>query len=135
MPGLHLVAAARGSVPIADLLWFTSGRAVEERALGGIDELLLGTPFERVVLELEPSGGGAPSLARLASRTPPGVLSAWRALRRHRTEVLLALGGFTALPAAIAARLRIVLEHRHAQPSRDRRRIVYLGQHELVAQV
>lgn len=103
VPGLHLLAAARahGAAP-ADLVWFTSGRAVEEPALAGLADLA--PQCERVVLPLEPSGGGAPGLLQLARRTLPATLRARRALRRHRSEVLLGLGGFTSLPAVLAAR-------------------------------
>lgn len=102
-PGLHLVeSTAPGE--LADLLWFTSGRAVEERVLARLERLSGAPPHERVRLDLEPAGGGAPSLARLALRSAPNVARARAALRRHRSEVLLALGGFTALPAVLAAR-------------------------------
>jgi UDP-N-acetylglucosamine:LPS N-acetylglucosamine transferase len=103
VPGLHLLADARsrGRAP-TDLVWFTSGRAVEEPALAGLSELA--PACERVVLPLEPAGGGAPGLARLARRALPATLRARRALRAHRSEVLLGLGGFTSLPAVLAAR-------------------------------
>lgn len=104
VPGLHVLehAATRGG--LADLVWFTSGREVEERVLARLGERAAPTPVERVVLELEPRGGGAPSRARLVLRTPPSVMAARIALVRHRPDVLLALGGFTCLPAVIAAR-------------------------------
>ncbi|TAJ17648.1 MAG: UDP-N-acetylglucosamine--N-acetylmuramyl-(pentapeptide) pyrophosphoryl-undecaprenol N-acetylglucosamine transferase, partial [Planctomycetota bacterium] len=53
---------------------------------------------------LEPDGGGAPSLAGLCLRTWPCVWTARAALRRHRTQAVLGLGGFTCLPAVLAAR-------------------------------
>ena len=103
VPGLHLVerSALGGAPGIEDLLWFTSGRAVEEHALAALPEASV---LERVKLELEPRLGGAPSKLRLLTHTPPSVLRARRALKRHRTEVLLGLGGFTTLPAVLAAR-------------------------------
>jgi len=58
----------------------------------------------RVTLRLEPEGGGAPSLGRLARRALPAARVARRALREHRAQVLLGLGGFTSLPAVLAAR-------------------------------
>jgi UDP-N-acetylglucosamine--N-acetylmuramyl-(pentapeptide) pyrophosphoryl-undecaprenol N-acetylglucosamine transferase len=61
-----------------------------------------------VKLAIEPHGGGAPSRARLALRTPGAVLRARESLVAHRSQVLLGLGGFTSLPAVLAARsLRI----------------------------
>src|SRR5262245_33373630 len=67
VPGLHLLdaageqGAAAGAAPLADLLWLTSGRQVEERVLSGLEARLAPLPVERVGLPLEPEGGGAPS--------------------------------------------------------------------------
>lgn len=105
-PGLHLLAHALAEPEqfgVADVLWFQTGRAVEERAFGDF-EARAAWPVERVPLRLEPEGGGAPSLAHLARHTLPAVVAARRALMRHRSEVLLGLGGFTCLPAVLAAR-------------------------------
>lgn len=105
VPGLHLVAHARAvGIPLADLLWFQSGRAVEERVFAGSGPIFEGLPCERVVLPLENPGGGAPSRAQLALRAPAAVMAARRALAAHRSEILLGLGGFTCLPAVVAAR-------------------------------
>lgn len=136
VPGLHVLAAARarGGAQVEDLVWFTSGRAVEERVLARLDEYVASadaganhivaateprvatqrsvatenrrahTRVERVALVLEPEGGGAPSRSTLVLRTPRAVSVARRALVAHRSEVLLALGGFTGLPAVLAAR-------------------------------
>ncbi|MCY2960726.1 MAG: UDP-N-acetylglucosamine--N-acetylmuramyl-(pentapeptide) pyrophosphoryl-undecaprenol N-acetylglucosamine transferase [Planctomycetota bacterium] len=105
VPGLHLLAAARatGRSP-ADLVWFTSGRPVEERVFGGAAALLADLSHERVVLPLERAGGGAPSRAQLVLRAPAAVVAARRALVAHKSHVLLGLGGFTSLPAVVAAR-------------------------------
>ena len=105
VPGLHLLAHldARG-VELEDLVWFTSGRAVEERVF---EEGTAEGPrpgLARVPLPLEPQGGGAPSLARLAARLAPTAWRARRALLAHRSEVVLGLGGFTSAPAILAAR-------------------------------
>lgn len=128
VPGLHLVAraladdAALSATPaIDDLLWFTSGRSVEERLLGDFTPPF---PFERRVLELEPSGGGAPSLTRLGTRTPRAFLAARRALAQHESQVLVGLGGFTTLPAALAARslgVPVALLEINAAPGRATR--------------
>lgn len=122
VPGLHLVeraAAIDGRGPrLDDLLWFTSGRAIEDRVLAELDSPC---PFERVVLELEPPGGGAPGPARIARRTPATFLAARRALRAHESEVFLGLGGFTSWPAALAARslgLPVALLEINAAPGR-----------------
>lgn len=114
VPGLHLLATARAGGPrIGDVLWFTSGRAIEDRVLERLevdarerDASAVSTvpAFERVRLALEPNGGGAPAKSALFWRTPRAVLTARRALMAHKSQVLLGLGGFTALPAVIAAR-------------------------------
>ncbi|MAF66164.1 MAG: hypothetical protein CMJ84_10975 [Planctomycetes bacterium] len=100
VPGLHVLERAGSDAAwIEDLVWFTSGRPVEERVLGARK-----LPGERIVLRLEPRGGGAPSPPALALRAPAACLRARRALVRHRSQVLLGLGGFTTFPAVLAAR-------------------------------
>jgi UDP-N-acetylglucosamine--N-acetylmuramyl-(pentapeptide) pyrophosphoryl-undecaprenol N-acetylglucosamine transferase len=104
VPGLHLLSEESARTAIADVVWFQTGRAVEERVLAGLELRLGEIALSRVTLELEPEGGGAPSASRLASRTLPAVRVARRALASHQSEVLLGLGGFTSLPAVLAAR-------------------------------
>ncbi len=104
VPGLHLLATPAARERVEDVLWFQTGRAVEARVLAGAEESLHPARLERVTLSLEPDGGGAPSLARLALYTLPAVLRARRALREHGSQVLVGLGGFTSLPAVVAAR-------------------------------
>ena len=110
VPGLHVLEhlVEAPDVVLEDLVWFGAGRAVESRVLAGLDALVSGATVERVVLALEPAGGGAPGPGGLALRLAPAIARARSALRRHRSEVLLGLGGFTMLPAVLAARsLRI----------------------------
>ncbi|MFM7296414.1 MAG: glycosyltransferase [Planctomycetota bacterium] len=102
VPGRHLLAQQPGH--LADVLWFCTGRPVEERAFAGIEADLDGVSIERVALALEPDGGGAPRISGLALRTLPAVRAARAALRAHRSEVLVGLGGFTCLPSVLAAR-------------------------------
>jgi UDP-N-acetylglucosamine:LPS N-acetylglucosamine transferase len=104
LPGVHLVQHAVAAAALEDLLWFQTGRSAEEAAMEGFPGLLAGAPFERRLLRLEPRGGGAPSLARLSMYTLPSTLAARTALVRHGAQVLLGLGGFTSLPAVLAAR-------------------------------
>src|SRR5262245_8066659 len=105
VPGLHVLEhlCAQGTAPV-DVLWFAAGRAIEERVLARSPERLAGVALERVALRLEPEARGAPSWLRLAVRTPPETRRARAALARHESEVLLALGGYTTLPAVLAAR-------------------------------
>lgn len=104
VPGLHLLEhlRARGTAP-EDVLWFSAGRAVEERVLARVSERAGTLALERVVLGLE-GAKGAPSWLRLVARTGPETQRARRALLGHGSEVLLALGGYTGLPAVLAAR-------------------------------
>lgn len=105
VPGLHILAAAKecGAAPL-DLVWFTSGRAVEDRVLAKLAERAGDVPWERVVLPIEPPGGGAPTRLRLAFKLPASYATALAALKRHRPEVVVGLGGFTSLPVVLAAR-------------------------------
>jgi UDP-N-acetylglucosamine--N-acetylmuramyl-(pentapeptide) pyrophosphoryl-undecaprenol N-acetylglucosamine transferase len=102
VPGRHLLA--HGGRAVDDVLWFCTGRPVEDKAFAGLGEELEPAPLERVPLRLEPDGGGAPGLGGLAFRTLPAVRAARAALRAHRSQVLVGLGGFTCLPAVLAAR-------------------------------
>jgi UDP-N-acetylglucosamine--N-acetylmuramyl-(pentapeptide) pyrophosphoryl-undecaprenol N-acetylglucosamine transferase len=102
VPGRHLLAHARGE--LGDVLWFATGRQVESNAFAGLERDLDGVACERVAMTLEPDGGGAPSLVRIATRSPQSTLAARAALRRHASEVVIGLGGFTCVPAVLAAR-------------------------------
>ncbi len=104
LPGRYLTEWARSRERLDDVLWFQTGRAVEEAAMNGLAERLAPVGLERVALSLEPDGGGAPTLSRLGVRTFPEARRARAALRRHRSQVLVGLGGFTSLPAVLAAR-------------------------------
>lgn len=104
-PGKRVLEAVRDrDEHVDDLVWFTSGRAVEDLALHGVDELVGAGGWERVTGVMEPHGGGAPSVLRIASRLLPEIWTARRALRRHKSQVLLGLGGFSALAPLLAAR-------------------------------
>jgi len=105
VPGMHLLESlAEGLSGPSDVLWFGAGRAIEERVLAAIPRVLGPTPFEHCVLSLEAPGGGAPSAVTLLRRSLPAVLRARRSLKRHRSQLLLGLGGYTCLPAVLAAR-------------------------------
>ena len=99
-----LEAIAERGERVEDLVWFTSGRAVEDRALAGVDEIIGEGSWERVIGRMESAAGGAPGLVRIATRLLPELCSARAALRRHKTQALLGLGGFSALAPVLAAR-------------------------------
>lgn len=124
VPGLHLLSHFQRGGDLADVLWFGAGRPVEERVLAGAEERLRPARLERVHLRLEPPGGGAPSLARLVLRSAPETRRARAALRRHGSRVLLGLGGFTSLPAVLAARslgIPVALLEINAKPGKATR--------------
>jgi UDP-N-acetylglucosamine--N-acetylmuramyl-(pentapeptide) pyrophosphoryl-undecaprenol N-acetylglucosamine transferase len=106
VPGLHLLDHLVREGGLEDLLWFHSGRAVEEHVMRGLAAHAGGAPLETVALPLEPEGGGAPSLALTARRLLPTARRARAALGVHGSGVLLGLGGFTSAPAVLAARSR-----------------------------
>ncbi|MCC7015284.1 MAG: UDP-N-acetylglucosamine--N-acetylmuramyl-(pentapeptide) pyrophosphoryl-undecaprenol N-acetylglucosamine transferase [Planctomycetes bacterium] len=101
VPGRHLLSHTHQD--LGDVLWFCTGRPVESKAFAGLEHELGKVPMARVALSLEPDGGGAPSLARLALRNLPCYRKALRELRDHRTQLVLGLGGFTCLPVVLAA--------------------------------
>jgi UDP-N-acetylglucosamine--N-acetylmuramyl-(pentapeptide) pyrophosphoryl-undecaprenol N-acetylglucosamine transferase len=118
LPGLHALRRAEAG-ELSDVLWFQTGRAVEQTILAGAGAWLQRLPFERVVLPLEPPGGGAPSLSQLSLLTAPATLRARKALRAHGSQVVLGLGGFSSLPVVLAARslgLPVVLLEINAVP-------------------
>ena len=124
VPGLHMLAALLSdeSLPgLDDLVWFETGRAAEVASMARLDGLVGDRPVRRVRLAVEPSAGGAPSLARLFLKTPRAFLTARRALREQRSDVVFGLGGFTLLPVMLAARslgLPVVLLEINAAPGR-----------------
>ena len=131
VPGRHLLAHLRASgADLGTLLWFGAGRPIEDRALAGIEPELGGARLERVALSLEPPGGGAPGLGRLALRTGPEVRRARRALQAAGSRVLVGLGGYTTLPAVLAARslgLPVVLLEINAAAGRATRVLARLS--------
>ncbi|MDA1265765.1 MAG: glycosyltransferase [Planctomycetota bacterium] len=105
VPGLHLIDSLvdREAQP-ESLLWLHAGRAAEREVLAGLEERCGGSPVRRLPLPLEPDRGGAPALGGLALRLPGAVRRARAALRDEGVHVLLGLGGYTTVPAVLAAR-------------------------------
>lgn len=110
LPGIHVLdsALASSEVKLQDILWFSSGRPVEEAVFGPFGkrlEALEDSPkLARVALDLEGGRGGAPARLALGMRSLPAVRRARAALVTSGSDVLLGLGGFTTLPAVLAAR-------------------------------
>ena len=140
VPGLHLldelaasVARATSAAPaLEDLLWLRGGRPVEERVLTGLKERVPGVSTEVLSLELDRPGGGARSLPGQVLRLPAAAARAARALRRHRSDVLLGLGGYVSAPAVLGARLArvpVVLLEVNALAGRATRTLAPLARH------
>lgn len=118
-PALQLLDRLIDSVQLESVLWFTTGRSVEDRVLDGWERRLPGVRCERVVLPLENRTEGAPSRSALMLRSPRALLKARRALAEHKSQVLLGTGGYVCLPAALAARsmgTRLLLLEVNATP-------------------
>lgn len=103
-PALQLLDRLIDTVQLESVLWFTTGRPVEDRVLDGWESRLPGVRCKRVVLPLENHAYGAPSRAALLMRSPRAFWQARRALVEHQSQVLLGTGGYVCLPAALAAR-------------------------------
>lgn len=124
VPGLHMLAAllAADDLPgLESLLWFETGRAAEVASMARLEGLVAPCVPQRIRVEVEPKSGGAPSLPRLASKTPRAMLAARRALKRQGCDVVFGLGGFTLLPVVLAAKslgIPVVLLEINAVPGR-----------------
>lgn len=133
VPGLALLdqlAADPRFEPLESLVWFQSGRGVEQQVLHGLEERLGGARVDRVALSIEPPGGGAPSTARTLTRLLPETARARRALRRAGSQILVGLGGFTSAPAGLAAcslGIPLVLLEINAAPGRATRLLAPLA--------
>ena len=127
VPGLHLLKLAcnRGQAP-EKVLWFTSGRPVEKRVLADVGKQLPGIDLQVIELPLEKNHGGAPSTLGLLRRSPRAYGLARRAMLAAETQVLLGLGGFTALPCVLAAKrmgIPVALYEVNAVPGRATQRL------------
>lgn len=63
VPGLALLdqlAADPLAEPLESLVWFQSGRGVEQQVLQGLEDRLGGARVDRVALAIEPPGGARP---------------------------------------------------------------------------
>ncbi len=95
VPGINLADGIRVRWPEARIAFFISGRPVEKR--------LLADRYESHVLP-SPNGSGWRRALTGARAVPAAFLRAYRAFLRHRPLAFVGLGGYTAIPAALAAR-------------------------------
>jgi len=100
-PGLAVAARLRASG--VDVQWIGSRHGVEARRVPEA-----GLPFHTIPVGKLRRYWDWQNVPDLTVRVPAGLARAWRLLRRLRPDLLLATGGFVALPPALAARaLRI----------------------------
>jgi len=100
-PGLAVAARLRESG--VDVHWIGSRAGVEARRVPEA-----GIPFHTIPVGKLRRYWDWQNVPDLAVRAPAGLAQSWRLLRRLRPALLLATGGFVALPPALAARaLRI----------------------------
>ena len=137
VPGLHLLdwAQHHGVAP-QQVLWLTAGRPVEARVLQGLEQRFPGVTINTFVLPLENPSGGPPSTRALLWRTPGAMRLARKALDFYGSQVLLGLGGFTALPSVLAARRRripVALYEVNTVAGKATRRLAYFASQVLHA--
>jgi UDP-N-acetylglucosamine--N-acetylmuramyl-(pentapeptide) pyrophosphoryl-undecaprenol N-acetylglucosamine transferase len=94
----------RRGTPPGRVVWLGAGRGVEERVLEGARGFLGEIPLALVSLGLEVAAGGAPTRPQILLRSLPALRRAYRALLENHVDVLLGLGGASALPAVLAAK-------------------------------
>jgi UDP-N-acetylglucosamine--N-acetylmuramyl-(pentapeptide) pyrophosphoryl-undecaprenol N-acetylglucosamine transferase len=100
-PGLAVAARLRERG--VDVEWIGSKSGIEARRVPEA-----GVPFHTIPVGKLRRYWDWQNVPDLAVRAPAGLARAWRLLRRLRPALLLATGGFVALPPALAARaLRI----------------------------
>jgi UDP-N-acetylglucosamine--N-acetylmuramyl-(pentapeptide) pyrophosphoryl-undecaprenol N-acetylglucosamine transferase len=100
-PGLAVAARLR-AVGV-DVHWIGSRQGIEARRVPEA-----GLPFHAIPVGKLRRYWDWQNVPDLAVRAPAGLAQAWRLLRRLKPDLLLATGGFVALPPALAARtLRI----------------------------
>jgi UDP-N-acetylglucosamine--N-acetylmuramyl-(pentapeptide) pyrophosphoryl-undecaprenol N-acetylglucosamine transferase len=100
-PGLAVAARLR-AVGV-DVHWIGSRQGIEARRVPEA-----GLPFHTIPVGKLRRYWDWQNVPDLAVRAPAGLAQAWRLLRRLKPDLLLATGGFVALPPALAARtLRI----------------------------
>jgi UDP-N-acetylglucosamine--N-acetylmuramyl-(pentapeptide) pyrophosphoryl-undecaprenol N-acetylglucosamine transferase len=102
-PGLAVAARLREAG--VDVHWIGSRTGIEARRVPEA-----GLPFHTISVGKLRRYWDWQNVPDLAVRAPAGLAQSWRLLRRLRPALLLATGGFVALPPALAARaLRIPL--------------------------
>jgi UDP-N-acetylglucosamine--N-acetylmuramyl-(pentapeptide) pyrophosphoryl-undecaprenol N-acetylglucosamine transferase len=92
-------------IPPAEVLWVGQADSLEMRVAHGE-----GIPFQSVSTgkirrHANPLRMLSVSNARDMARVPLGVVQAWSAVRRFRPDVVLATGGYVAVPVGLAARM------------------------------
>ena len=103
-PGLEVVERLTQDGRLASLTWLAGDRRVDRRLLDALPERLAPIPVRVESLGVEGGRDAAPSRGAQLRRLPRAVARARAVLNESRAELLIALGGYTTLPAALAAR-------------------------------
>ena len=109
-PGLAVAARLRERG--VDVEWIGSKGGIEARRVPEA-----GVPFHTIPVGKLRRYWDWQNVPDLAVRAPAGLARSWRLLRRLRPALLLATGGFVALPPALAARTLRILVVVHEQTS------------------
>lgn len=103
-PGLRLVRQLAAQQRLASVLWLAGDRRVDHRLLGDLPDVMRPVPARLLSLGIEGGRDRAPGRTLQLRRMPAAVARAARALRESGAELLVGLGGYTSLPAVLAAR-------------------------------
>lgn len=129
-PGVAVAEEIQRRNPDARVVFVGTARGLEARILPP-----LGYPLETITVS-RLKGGGLWGRVKGLFRLPIGVFQSWRALRRHRPEVVLGVGGYASGPALLAAwltRRPTAIQEQNATPGFTNRtlgklvRAVFLG--------
>lgn len=129
-PGVAIAEEIQRRNPDARVVFVGTTRGLEARILPP-----LGYPLETITVS-RLKGGGLWGRIKGLFRLPIGVFQSWRALRRHRPQVVLGVGGYASGPALLAAwltRRPTAIQEQNATPGFTNRtlgklvRAVFLG--------
>lgn len=108
-PGIAVAETVMGQAPGARALFVTTGRAIETTVLGRHD-------FETAVIPAAGiKGMGLWQKLRSATILPRGLAASIRILRQFRPDVVMGMGGYSAGPVMVAAKLLGIFRVIHEQ--------------------
>ena len=117
VPGIALARELAQGEDGADIVFFTSGKAIEHQIVDA-------ARFERIDLPARPLPRSLLAVPGAIFAGVRSLVAAWRALSAVRPDVMVGLGGFAAAAPALVARLRgvpLILLEQNAIPGRTNR--------------